>query len=450
MNISSRLSIILIMAATALCSVSCGDSYGPADQTGPESQDQLMPGNTMVIYEANPKIFATSDALKAIENRLDEIRDLGANVIWLMPLQQQGSKKSVGSPYCIRDFKAVNSSYGSIDDLKSLVSKAHSMDMKVIMDWIANHTSWDNVWITEHPEWYTKDAAGNIISPAGTGWNDVADLDFSSTELRTSMIDAMTFWIKEAGIDGFRCDHADGVPTDFWTEALEAIKAIDPDAILLAEGSDPKLLDCGFQMLYGWEFQSKLSSTFSGRTKVSSLYEARDNEYKGFAEGKERLRFTTNHDIAMNEASPVTMYKGERGAMSAFVISTFIGGIPLIYSSQEIGYAKTLSFFTTTAINWNSNPSYTEEYREVMAAYHASAPLRGGKPALYDTGYIASIYYKGGLLVVANTSGSDIQVMTPGGHSGKKATDLITGQSESIPSALNLEGYQYKIWKLEQ
>ena len=267
----SKTLFISILAALALSAVSCGDENTPVNPT-PDDSVQVKPGNTMVVYEANPKVFASSKSLKAIEDRLDEIQDLGVNVIWLMPIQPIGSDKtSVGSPYCIKDFKAVNPSYGTIDDLKSLVNKAHSMGMRVILDWIANHTSWDNPWITAHPDWYTKDANGNIISPAGMGWNDVADLNFKNNELRANMIDAMTYWVKEAGVDGFRCDYADGVPTDFWTDALKAVTALKSDAILLAEGSELKLLDCGFQMLYGWDFQSKLASVFGGRMDVSRL-----------------------------------------------------------------------------------------------------------------------------------------------------------------------------------
>ena len=439
---------ISILAALAMSAVSCGDENGPVNPTGPDDSVQLNPGNTMVVYEANPKVFASSKSLKAIEDRLDEIQDLGVNVIWLMPIQPIGSDKtSVGSPYCIKDFKGVNPSYGTIDDLKSLVSKAHSMGMKVILDWIANHTSWDNPWITEHPEWYTKDANGNIISPAGMGWNDVADLNFNNKELRANMIDAMTYWVKEAGVDGFRCDYADGVPMDFWTEALKAVTALKPDAILLAEGSELELLDCGFQMLYGWDFQSKLASVFGGRMDVSKLYESHKNEYKSLAKGKQRLRFTTNHDKAMSESSPISMYKGERGAMSAFVITAYMGGIPLIYSSQEIGYSKTVNFFTNVLMNWDSNPSYTEEYQKVMAAYHESAPLRGEEPVLYNTGDVASIYYKGGLFVVANTSGTKVQIKAPMERAGDKVVNMMTGAVESVPSALTLEAYKYKIWK---
>jgi len=447
---SSKVIFISILAALSLSAVSCGNDIKPEGPDTGKEDLVLAPGNSMVIYEANPKVFASSDALKAIEGRLDEIQDLVVNVIWLMPIQQQGSKNAVGSPYCIRDFKSVNSSYGTLESLKSLVSKAHSMDMKVILDWIANHSSWDNNWITEHPDWYTKDANGNIISPAGMGWNDVADLNFNNKEMRAAMIDAMTYWVKEADIDGFRCDYADGVPADFWKEALDAVKTIDQDAVLLAEASDEKLLDCGFQMLYGWDFQSKLVDVFAGKRTVEKLYESHKGEYKNLAEGKDRLRFSTNHDKAMNEASPITMYKGERGAMAAFVIAAYMGGIPLIYSSQEIGYAKTLSFFNNTILDWNSNPSYTEEYQKVMRAYTESVEARGGEMTLYNTGNLVTIYYQGGLMVTVNTTGADVQVKTPMERSGDKAVDMMTGKQENIPAALSLGAYEYKIWKIEK
>ena len=433
-----------------MSAVSCGNDIKP---DGPDTgKDDLIldPGNSMVIYEANPKVFASNDALNAIEDRLDKIQNLGVNVIWLMPVQQQGSKNAVGSPYCIRDFKKVNSSYGTLENLKSLVDKAHSMDMKVILDWIANHSSWDNSWITEHSDWYTKDANGNIISPAGMGWNDVADLNYNSKEMRDAMIDAMIYWVKEADIDGYRCDYAEGVPGDFWTDAITSIRSVKKDAIMLAEAADISLYECGFDMLYGWDFQSKLADVFAGKKKVQALYDSHKNEYAGAKEGKERMRFSTNHDKSMNESSPITMYKGERGAMAAFVIAAYMGGIPMIYSSQEIGYAKTLSFFTSTVMDWNSNPSYTEEYQKVMKAYTETAEARGGEMTLYNTGDLVTIYYQGGLMVTVNTTGASVQVKTPMERAGDKAVDMMTDASESIPAALNLDAYEYKIWKIEK
>lgn len=442
---------ISLLAALIMGAAGCGEKQIPIINTDPDDNGNtgVAPGNEMVIYEANPKVFAASGAFKAMEDRLDEISDLGVNVLWIMPVQPIGSVNSVGSPYCVKDYKAVNASYGTLSDLKSLVSKAHSMDMKVILDWIANHTSWDNAWIAEHPDWYTKDANGNIISPAGMGWNDVADLSYDSTAMRKEMIEAMKYWISEADIDGFRCDYTDGVPADFWTDAINAVRALKSDAIMLAESSDETFLDCGFDLLYGWSFQSKLADLFTGKTTVSKLYETHESEYIDLVDGKERMRFSTNHDKAMNESSPVTMYKGERGAMAAFVISAYMGGVPMIYSSQEIGYSKTLSFFATTVMDWNSNPTYTEEYKKVMKAYTESAEARGGAMTLYNTGNLVTIYYDGGLFVTVNTTGEPVQVKTPMERAGDMAVDMIAGKQENIPSALSLDAYEYKIWKIE-
>lgn len=448
-----RISFISLLAALAMSAAGCGEAEIPIIDTGGGNNNgntDLAAGNEMVIYEANPKVFASSGAFKAMEDRLDEIRELGANVLWIMPVHPIGSVNSVGSPYCVKDFMDVNASYGTLADLRSLVDKAHSMDMKVILDWVANHTAWDNPWLTEHPDWYTKDGAGNIISPAGMGWDDVADLNFDNKSLRSNMIEAMKFWVTDAGIDGFRCDYAEGVPGDFWTDAIKAIRSVKKDAIMLAEAADMSLYDCGFDMLYGWDFQSNLADVFAGKKKVQALYESHKGEYAGVKNGKERMRFSTNHDKAMNEASPITMYNGEAGAMAAFVIAAYMGGIPMIYGSQEIGYAKTLSFFTSTILDWNSNPSYTEEYQKVMKAYAESVDARAGEMTMYNTGDLVTVYYQGGLMVTVNTTGASVQVKTPMERSGEKAIDMMTGKQESIPAALSLGAYEYKIWKLEK
>ncbi len=169
----------------------------------------------VVIYEVNMRAFSAEGNFKGVEARLDSIKALNVNVLWLMPIHSVGVLKSVGgmgSPYLVKDYKAVGAEYGTLADLQNLVIEAHRRNMAVIIDWVANHTSWDNAWITAHPEWYTKDASGNITIPAGTNWADVADLNFSNADMREAMIDAMKYWILIANIDGFRCDYADGVP----------------------------------------------------------------------------------------------------------------------------------------------------------------------------------------------------------------------------------------------
>lgn len=202
----------------------------------------------VVMYQVNPRVFAPEKSFKAVERRLDSIQALGINVVWFMPINEVGQEKSVNSPYCVKDYKGVNPEFGTLDEFKALVATCHQKGMNVIIDWVANHTSWDNAWIA-NKEWYTQDEAGNIIFPAGTGWKDVADLNFDNQEMRLAMIEAMKFWVTEIGIDGFRCDAADFVPFDFWKQALDSLRAIpDRSLLMLAEGKRRDHFEAGFDM----------------------------------------------------------------------------------------------------------------------------------------------------------------------------------------------------------
>ncbi len=183
----------------------------------------------VVMYEVNLRAFSQTGDLAGVTARLDQIQSLGANVLWLMPIHPIGQDRSVGqlgSPYSVRDYGAVSSEYGSLSDLKTLVGAAHNRGMSVLMDWVANDTAWDNPWITAHPDWYTHNAQGQIISPAGTNWLDVADLDYSNTNMRAAMISQMQYWVTNAGIDGYRADAADFVPFDFWQQAIPAVRGV--------------------------------------------------------------------------------------------------------------------------------------------------------------------------------------------------------------------------------
>lgn len=428
-----------------LCLLAGCNGTGDIDPDVPTPpEERLDPGNTMVIYEANERLFNKSGALKDIEASLDRISALGVNVLWLMPVTTQGSKNAFGSPYCIRDYKAVNPDYGTLADLKSLVNKAHSKGMKVILDWIANHTSWDNAWITDHPDWYTQEG-GKIISPKGMGWNDVADLNFSNKDMRAAMIDAMTYWVKEADVDGFRCDYADGVPVDFWKDCITAIRAAKSDALMLAESSKETLYASGFDLLYGWDYAGKLPKLYTGGMTITNLFNTVKNE------GSARIRYTLNHDTASQE-SPVSMYKSIEGELSAFVFTAFIGGVPMIYSSQEAGYTKSINFFNWITVDWNANKSITDSYNKVMAAYAASADVRCGEPTVVEHSSIAEIRYKGndgeGLYVLVNTGSEQKQVKLTMELAGAPAVNLLTSQQVELPTVEVLQPYGYSIYKI--
>ena len=210
----------------------------------------LASPSDVVMYQVNPRVFAPSNSLQAVISRLDTIQDLGVNVLWIMPIYPIGEVKSKNSPYSVKDYKAVAPEYGTIDDLKQLVEECHNRGMGVILDWVANHTAWDNTWMAQHPEWYTHDQAGNIIYPPGTDWTDVADLNYDNVQMRDAMIDAMKFWVDSVGVDGFRCDVADQVPVDFWSDCIRTLRsAAAPRALLmLAEGANPDNFTAGFDM----------------------------------------------------------------------------------------------------------------------------------------------------------------------------------------------------------
>lgn len=426
----------------------CGDDAG-----GGTNEPGTVPGvgNEIVIYEANPKVFARTNALNAVSARLDDIRQLGANVLWLMPVYEQGVKNAVGSPYCVKDYKKLNAGYGTLEDLKALVAEAHGKGMRVILDWVANHTSWDNAWM-QNKSWYTQDAGGNIISPEGMGWTDVADLNYNNAEMRAAMIEAMKYWVEAADVDGYRCDYAEGVPDDFWKQAIEELKVIKGDELLmLAEGSASALFACGFDLVYGWDFASKLQDVFAGKATPAALYEAHKQEYKSVPQGKQRLRYSTNHDLA-SEHSPLQAYRNERGAMAAFVIASMLDGTPLIYSSQEIAYPQPLSFFGYNPLDWNSNSACQSEYQQLMAAYKASAALRGGELKMYETGKVASFYRRSGakgLFVAVNTSNEVQTVKTPIERAGDRVKNLMNGETATLSVTMTLEPYQYFIWEKE-
>lgn len=435
-----------LLAALAFGAAGCQEKEVTVIPQSPVYPDR--DANTMVIYEVNPRLFAENAALDAVAARLDKIQDLGVNVLWLMPIHPVGTDEaSIGSPYCVKDFKAIDETYGTLTDLKELVAKAHSMDMKVIIDWVANHTSWDNAWLSEHKDWYVQDEEGNVLSPEA--WADVAELDFNNESMRAAMIAAMKYWITEADLDGFRFDHVDGVPQDFWTESLASLRSQKPELLMLAETSDPYYLTSGFDMLYGWNFKDNLVALFNGKGKLSELYASHTNEFNGLAPSQNRMRYSTNHDQA-SEASPIAEYKGKAGAMAAYVVAAYMGGSPLIYSSQEIGYESKIDFCKRDVIvDWNSDPDYTAEYVAVMKAYADSEPFRAGAQSLYQKGDVVSFFYEGGLLVMVNTSGEEIQVKMPLDHVGQTAVDMLSSESELIGDIRSFGAYEYKIWKIE-
>jgi len=412
--------------------------------------DSVPETKNIIMYEVNLRAFSSSGDLQGVINRLDQLKALNVNVIWLMPIYPIGQTYSVNSPYCVKNYYEVGSEYGTLADLRTLTTEAHNRNMAVVVDWVANHTAWDNPWITQHPEWYSQDGAGNIIIPPGTNWNDVADLNFSNATMRVNMIDAMKYWTLEANIDGFRCDYADGVPYDFWKQAIDSLNTIpNRNLIFLAEGTRSDHYDAGFEMTYAWDFYTSIKNVFAG-SAPSTIYTTNTSEYAGVPAGKRKLRFTTNHDQSAWEATPMTLFNGKAGATCASVITTYYNGVPLIYTGQEVGRVSTVPFFSNSPINWTVNLDMQQNYRDMLSFYSESAVSRYGTAVPYtasDVVCFKKVLNADQVLVIANVRNTTTNYSIPTALLNSTWTNAITGAPVTIGSSLSLSAYQYLILK---
>lgn len=451
-QISKTTIIVCLFFIFQSCSKSDDGVVTPTPVVPVIPTDGFVPAATadIVMYEINPTAFSATKNLQGITNRLDNLKALGVNTIWIMPIFPIGSTNSFGSPYCVKDYTSVRSSLGTMADFKTLVTTAHQKGIAVILDWVANHTSWDNTWITANPSWYTQNSSGQIISPAGTTWNDVADLNFNNTAMRTAMINAMKFWVTEANVDGFRFDAADYVPYDFWVESNTALNAIpNKHLILLAEGSRADHFTAGFQMNFAWDYLGTEKSVFgSSQASASTIFTTNTTEYSSVPIGKKKLRFTTNHDES-NIATPISVYGGNNGALAASVIAIYLQGVPLLYCGQEVGVSSTSTYNGSSTINWSANSDMLSAYTNLLTFYNSSTAARTGLLTTYidsDVCYFKKASASEQVLVFVNTRNSAKNIVLPTELQGNW-TDALTGASVTLSSSLSLTSYQYMVLK---
>lgn len=330
-----------------------------------------------VIYEVNIRQYTPEGTFKAFETHLPRLKELGVDVLWLMPvhpISEKNRKGSLGSYYSVKDYKAVNPEFGTMDDFKALVNKAHEMGFKVIIDWVANHTGWDNQWIVDHKDWYTQDSLGNVIPP-NPDWSDIADLNFDSQPMRRAMIDAMDFWVRETNIDGFRCDVAWGVPQDFWEAATASLDSIKQVYMLAEDEDHPGLLEKAFESNYAWKLHHIVNEVAQGKKTAADIQKYYTDSVSRYAKGSFPMQFITNHDENSWAGSE---YERMGEAVKTLATLTFtIEGIPLIYSGQEAGLKKRLLFFEKDTINW-SNLEMQKFYQSLVSLKKNNAALWNG------------------------------------------------------------------------
>jgi glycosidase len=305
-----------------------------------------------VIYSVYLRSFSPEGTFAGLEKRLPELKEMGVTVLWLLPIHPVGEKNRkghLGSPYSVRDYYAINPEFGTMQDFKRLLTVAHRLGMKLIIDLVANHTSWDSKLVIEHPEWFTHDSRGNIVQP-NADWSDVLDLDYSQRGLRTYMIEMMRWWVKDVGIDGFRCDVAELVPTDFWEEAREKLNRIKP-VMMLSEGSLPEHHMKAFDITYSWNIYDVLEPLLKGRRPATVLDDVLRMERLQYPTGSLRLRFNTNHDKNFWD-SPAVLKFGKDGVKLTAILINTLPGVPLIYTGEEVANDKKLSLFEKIGVDW--------------------------------------------------------------------------------------------------
>jgi cyclomaltodextrinase len=330
-----------------------------------------------LIYEVFPRAFSAQGNFAGVTAQLDRLKDLGVNIVWLMPIHPIGKDKSkgtLGSPYAVRDYDAVNPEYGTADDFRKLVTAAHQRGMKVFIDVVANHTAWDST-LMRHPDWYTHGSNGQIIPP-NPDWVDVADLDYSSAGLRDYMKQMLVRWARDYGVDGFRCDYAAGVPRDFWESVRAELERVKPGIAMLAEADDPALVQKAFDIDYAWDFYHATMETLAGRAPASSIRATWERAEAAYPRGALRLRFSDNHDQMRTSGQA-----GLPAALAASALMFTLDGVPLLYNGMETGdttESAAPALFEHMPIAWNM----IERRPEVAGYYKALASFRRAHPAL--------------------------------------------------------------------
>ncbi|MFK7833311.1 MAG: alpha-amylase family glycosyl hydrolase [Winogradskyella sp.] len=409
------------------------------------------------IYQLNTRQFSEEATFKSAQKQLPRLKDLGVDIIWLMPIHTIGEKNrkgSLGSPYSVKDYYSVNPEFGSLQDLKDFVAAAHEQDMYVILDWVANHTAWDNELVTKHLDLYDKDYKGDFRPTPWWDWSDIIDLNFNQPEVRKYMTKALKFWVKEANIDGYRCDVAGMVPLEFWNNVRKELDDIKP-VFMLAEWESRDLHAEAFDMTYAWSWNEAVHNICMGKADVNKLYIYYSWNESAFPENSMRMTFVSNHD---KNAWEGTMYEQFGDGLEAAIALSVIGeGMPLIYNGQEAGNAKRLEFFEKDAIKWQQHP-IGDLYKKLFTLMKKNTALWHAKwgshmikvPNNYESEVFSFVRQNENdkVFAVFNFSDKSKSVTFKEALNQGVYKDFSTDETITLHNAtlLNLEPWSYKIY----
>ena len=407
------------------------------------------------IYEVNLRQFTDQGNIKEFQGHLPRLKELGADILWFMPIHPIGEKSrkgTLGSYYSVKDFKAVNPEFGTLDEFKSMVKMIHKMGMYVIIDWVANHTAWDNKWIIENPEFYTRDSLGKIIPP-NPDWSDVADLNYDNKELWKEMIDALKFWVEECDIDGYRCDVAGMVPIEFWIEARTELEKIK-NVFMLAEWDTPEV-HLAFDMSYDWDLHHLMNGIAKGEKNAADLIEHLNKNEEIFPANAFRMQFTSNHDE--NSWNGTEFERLGNSAETFAVLTCLIPDMPLVYTGQEAKNTKRLSFFEKDIVEWRDDQMF-KIYLELFQLKKNNKSLQNGKSG-GDMIYLSSSdavnifaftrsIENDKVFAIFNLSDTTIRAELTGDNMQGSYKNCFTGKLESFSSkeSFKLNPWEYRIF----
>ena len=468
----------LIVAISSFFSTSC--NAGKNEKATIERDSTFTTVNqpewsrNAVIYEVNLRQYTPSASAKEFATHLPRLKELGVDILWFMPIHpisEVNRKGELGSYYAVKDYKGFNPEFGTIEDFKEVVKQAHELGMKIILDWVPNHTGCDNAWVTEHPEWYTLNEEGKMFGPFD--WTDVFELNYDNREMRAAMVDALKFWLTDINVDGFRCDVAGEVPTDFWDEARPQLDAVKPELFMLAEASKPELNKHAFNMGYNWPMKDLFSEiaataeqyTFKKEGEPMRTFPVKHavaidsllaDQAANYPKDTYLMNMITNHDLNSWEG---TEFERLGNLTDAFaVLSYTLPGMPLIYTGQETGLNRAFEFFKKDECPaWEPRNEFFSFYQKLNALKHNQAALKagveGGEMVRFATKsndlYTFSRKAEGSEVLVIVNLGKDAQAVefTAEAPSVEGKINFFSGETEALPTTLNAGEYRVYVNK---
>ena len=440
----NRILNLVLMSLSALICFSCCCKNNEATGT---KKDEFT--RNAVIYEVNLRQYTEEGTINAFVEHLPYLKELGIDILWLMPvhpISELNRKGELGSYYAVQDYKAVNPEFGTLEDFKNMVDKAHSLGMKVMIDWVANHTGCDNIWIEEHPTWFEYED-GKFVSP--WDWTDTYSLDYDNKEMREGMIDAMKFWVKEMDIDGFRCDVAFLVPVDFWDTARAELDKVKP-VFMLAEATEKELTDKAFDMVYNWPLLFLLDNICKENNSINDLIELSKKQLSDLAPDAYYMNHITNHDRNSWDGTEFERYGA---AVKSFAVMSYVWpGMPLIYTGQEVGMDRRLEFFVKDTPPVKEKNEWYAFYQSLNDLKHKSNALKagevGGKTVIYPTTdpnvlVLSRELGEENIVYIANISGKEVKFHFEAEAPQGEFENFFTKEKVLLPAAFKLAPWDF-------